>query len=444
MNNSKSPNDSDHGDWMYQLACELFPITRSITGDGVRKTLGILRRELPELEIMEVSSGTPCFDWTVPPEWNIREAYIVGPDGHKFADFRENNLHVMGYSEPVHKKLSLEELNSHLHSLPEQPHAIPYVTSFYKRAWGFCLADDERRQLQPGDYEVVIDSTLDMNGHLTYAELVIPATVDGAREVYLSTYICHPSMANNEISGPVVTTCLARWLRELSERRHTYRIIFVPETIGAIVYLSRMFEHLSASVIAGFNISCVGDDRTYSFLPSRNGKSISDDVAKHVLGYLVDDFDTYSFLDRGSDERQYNAPGIDLPVAAVMRSKFGTYPEYHTSDDNLDFISPKGLQGGYTALQHCLMSLEENRFFKATVLGEPHLAKYDLYPPSRKKGDWKPKDLLNILAYADGKTSLLEIANILDQPIWELAKSAKTLLDISLLQDVSGSTSDET
>ncbi len=232
---------------MHALATELFPICRSITGNGVRRTLEILRRELQALKTFEVPSGTPCFDWVVPPEWNIRDGYILAPDGKKIVDFNSNNLHVVGYSTPVEATLSLDALRPHLYSLPDQPDAIPYVTSYYKERWGFCLTHEQLQGLKPGDYRVKIDSTL-APGSLTYAELVIPGEQE--REVFISTYVCHPSMGNNELSGPVVTTALAKWLQDLPRRRYTYRIVFIPETIGSIVYLSRNLDRLKQCVIA--------------------------------------------------------------------------------------------------------------------------------------------------------------------------------------------------
>lgn len=430
-----APGTSPTGTWMHELATELFPIPRSITGEGVRQTLRILKRELPALELRSVPSGTKCFDWTVPPEWTIRDAYIVDPNGLQFANFKDHNLHVVGYSEPVNLRLSLEQLEPHLHSLPEQPDAIPYVTSYYERNWGFCLRDTERQALQDGEYHVVIDSELNDQGQLDYAELIIPATIDTSSEVLLSTYVCHPSMANNELSGPVVVTALCKWLSQLPERRHNYRIVFVPETIGAITYLSRNLDDLKQNVVAGFNVSCVGDERAYSYLPTRNGGTRSDQIAQHVLRHHVDDYVAYTFQDRGSDERQYNAPGVDLPIASVMRSKFGSYPEYHTSEDDLSFVTPMGLQGGFDLLQLCLICLEANQTYRATVLCEPQLSKYGLYPTARKKGDPKPKDLLNVLAYSDGQTPLLDIAQLLDQPLWELAKAAATLTSVGLLEE---------
>ena len=251
------------GEFMHGLARRLFPICRSLTGNGVRETFSILQECLPTLELTEVSSGTAAFDWTVPDEWNIRSAYVLGPDGKKVIDFSGNNLHVVGYSVPVNKIIPLAELQSHLHSIPELPDAIPYVTSYYHRTWGFCLAHQQRESLVDGDYRVVIDSTL-ASGSLTYGELIIPGATN--KEVLISTYVCHPSMANNELSGPVVATQLAMWLLQQKNLRYTYRFVFVPETIGSIVYISRNLDVLKANVQAGFNVSCVGDDRAYSYL----------------------------------------------------------------------------------------------------------------------------------------------------------------------------------
>ena len=407
------------GQEMHDLARALYPICRSLTGDGVRETLRILQQKLPELAIHEVPSDTRAFDWTVPPEWNIRDAYLLAPDGHKVVDFQRSNLHVVGYSEPVDTKIALSALQAHLYSLPEQPDAIPYVTSYYQRRWGFCLSHREREALQDGIYRAVIDTTL-APGTLTYADLVIPG--ETMKEVFLSTYVCHPSLGNNELSGPVVATYLAQWVRAMPKRRLSYRFVFVPETIGSIVYLSRNLEHLKAHVVAGFNVTCVGDDRTYSYVPSRGGDSWADRVARHVLKHVAPAFRQYSFLDRGSDERQYCAPGVDLPVASVMRSKYGTYPEYHTSLDDLSLITPSGLLGGYSALRRCLEILEIDRCYKGKVLCEPQMGRRGLYSTlGTAQVSEAVRTRMDILAYCDGRHSVLDIAEILDQPVWVLA-----------------------
>ena len=283
MKKNSTKTVGDIGDIMYQWAQDLFPICRSLTGPGVRYTLNYIKDHLPGLRIDSFSSGEKVFDWVIPEEWIIRDAYISNENGERVVDFQINNLHVVGYSEPVDQWFTLDELDEYLYSLPEQPDAIPYVTSYYERRWGFCLSDNQRKKLNAGRYHVVIDSDLAL-GKMNYAELILPGT--SSQEVLLSTYICHPSMANNELSGPVVTTALAKWLMELPERKYTYRIIFVPETIGAIAYISKNLHTLKKNTIAGFQITCVGDDRCYSYLPSRSGDSLSDHAALHVLKNL--------------------------------------------------------------------------------------------------------------------------------------------------------------
>jgi len=400
------------GKEMHELCHELLPICRSITGNGFRQSLDILRKHVPNLKIVEVSTGTKCFDWEVPKEWNIKDAYIVAPNGKKICNFKQSNLHVMGYSTPINKVISLDELQEHLYSLPEQPNAIPYVTSYYKERWGFCMTQNERNQLESGEYKVFIDSEL-KNGSLTYGEVIIQGESD--KEIFLSSYLCHPSMANNELSGPVVTIFLAKWLARLKERKYTYRIIIIPETIGSITYLSRNYKEMKNKVVAGFNVSCIGDERAYSYLPSRQGNTLSDKVAKHVLKHLHPDFITYSFLDRGSDERQYCSPGIDLPVCSMMRTKYGCYPEYHTSLDDLQLVTPAGLLGGYDVLVKSIECLEYNEVLRSTVLCEPQLGKRGLYPTiSTKNSGSQVKDMMNFLAYCDGSLSNIEIADKID------------------------------
>lgn len=423
------------GSEMHAFAAELFPICRSITGDGVRRTLSHIRQHLPDLAVHEVPSGTKAFDWVVPDEWNITSARLTGPDGRVVVDFADHNLHVVGYSEPVDRHLQRDELESHLFSLPELPDAIPYVTSYYRRFWGFCLPHRLRETLPQGEYHVKIESVL-APGHLSYGEVILPGRSD--KEILLSTYICHPSMANNELSGPAVTTWLAKWLMT-QDRHYTYRIVFIPETIGSIVYLSRNAEEMRRKTVAGFNISCVGDERCYSYLPSRQGDSLSDRVARHVLEELAPDYVRYSYLDRGSDERQYCAPGIDLPVCSIMRSKYGCYPEYHSSADDLSLVTPDGLEGSYLALKRCLEILEANRRWRATVLCEPQLGKRGLYPTiSTREGHGSVRTMMNLLAYADGDSDLLAIARIIKADPLECATIAARLASHGLLEDVDG------
>ncbi len=393
---------------MHSWARDLFPICRSLTGNGVRETLSYLSRIIPSMTVHEVPSGTQAFDWTVPNEWNIRGAFIEDENGNRIIDFARNNLHVVGYSTPVDQWMTLAELQPHLHSLPDQPGAIPYVTSYYVERWGFCLAHAQRESLAEGKYRVVIDSTL-APGSLTYGEVLIPGKEE--KEIFLSTYICHPSMANNELSGPVVTTALSRWITASKDRRFSYRIVFIPETIGSIVYISRHLEELKRKIIAGFVVTCVGDDRAYSLLRSRDGNTLADRAAKLTLRKHAPDHVEYSYLDRGSDERQYCSPGVDLPVASIMRTRYNSYPEYHTSLDDLTLVTPTGLEGAFDAYKKTIELIEANFTFNATTPCEPQLGKRGLYPTLSTRGaGYSVRSMTNVLAYADGTRDLVDLA----------------------------------
>lgn len=420
------------GTQMYHWAEDLFPICRSLTGEGVRQTLQYLQHLLPNLQIHEVPSGTSCFDWTVPDEWNIRSAYVANAAGEKIIDFSRNNLHLVGYSEPIDTWVSLAQLQEHLHSLPDQPTAIPYVTSYYKRTWGFCLSHEQRKNLADGQYHVVIDSTL-APGHMTYAELTIPG--QSTDTVLLSTYICHPSMANNELAGPVLQTALAQWILQ-KNRYYTYKLIFVPETIGSIYYLSRHLPQLQKEVKAGFVLSCCGDNNKYSYLPSRCGNTLSDRVLLHVLEQHHPYFTRYTFLDRASDERQYQSPGVDLPVIPFSRSLYRHFPEYHTSLDDMRFISPEGLQNSYNTVQLCLQILEANRVYYNTCLCEPQLGKRDLYPTTSIKGGYDDTVdiIINFLVYCDGQHDLLDIAKLIDVPAERCIPIVQKLVEKGVLR----------
>lgn len=422
------------GDEMYVLAKELFPICRSLTGDGVRRTLAILRRELPDMTIHEIPSGTQVFDWTVPKEWAIRQAYIEDEDGRRIIDYRDLNLYVMGYSEPVDRWVDLEELKQHIYVQKGQPDAVPYVTSYYVPRYGFCMSERQRDSLPSGQYHMVIDSEL-FDGNLTYGELVIPGKEE--KEILISTYVCHPSMANNELSGPVLATALAKKIAAQADRKYTYRFLWIPETIGSITYLSMHLDHMKKHTIAGFVLSCVGDDRTYSYVPSRDGNTLADRAARNILSFHYPEYKRYSYLNRGSDERQYNAPGVDLPVCVVCRSKYGEYPEYHTSLDDLNLISPKGLQGAYEVYEAILNAIEYNAFYRIKCLCEPQLGKRGMYPNVSQKGSYDAvKSMVDFIAYADGKRDLIDISNTIQVPVSHLIPVIIKLTEADLLETV--------
>ena len=423
------------GEEMYELAGDIFPICRSITGSGVRKTLKILENYIKldnlQFNIHEIPSGTKVFDWTIPKEWVIREAFIEDKKGNKIIDMKENNLHVMGYSSPVDKWVSLNELKQFVYTQPDQPKVIPYVTSYYKERYGFCMSYEQLSSLIDDDYHIYIDSEL-IDGSLTYAEVILPG--DSDEELMMTSYTCHPSMANNECSGPVVLVALMRYVKNMKKQRYTYRFVLNPETIGSITYLSKNFNYLKKHLIAGIVLSCVGDDRDYSIIESRYADTLADKSLKCVLASKKR-YTTHSFLHRGSDERQYNAPGIELPVVGFSRTKYGEYPEYHTSADNMGLISPSGLQGSYETLVQWINCMENNKKYKMTVLGEPQLGKRGLYPTISQKGNYNEiTAMMDFITYSDGKNDLFDISKRIGVPPFELIPIVQKLADNDLIR----------
>jgi aminopeptidase-like protein len=417
---------------LHALATDLFPINRSLTGPGFRKTLDILEQTTGPMERHEFASGEPVHDWTIPNEWTLRDAWVKGPDGAKVIDFSRSNLHVVGYSTPVHEVMPVAELQKHLHSDPDLPDAIPYRTSYYKEAWGFCLPHVERAALPEGDYEVCIDADL-APGHVVVGEVVVEGTDPTAGEILLSTYCCHPSMANNELSGPVIVAHLARALAERGPRR-THRFLFLPETIGSIAYLSRFGERLKERLVAGYVVTCAGDPGRLHYKRSRRGDTIADRAAESILAGL--DHAILDFFPTGSDERQFCSPGYDLPVGSLMRTPYGRYREYHTSLDDLSLITADALEGSFVTYLEILDALEATEVYAATApYGEPQLGRRGLYPqmggPSH--GERSLHDMLWLLNLCDGTVELDRIAARIERPVDELRPAARRLVEAGLL-----------
>ena len=428
-------DDGAIGDRIYALAAGIFPICRSITGDGVRRTLAHLARHLP-LEVHEVPTGTQVFDWSIPPEWTIRDAYIKNAAGERIVDFRTSNLHVLGYSRPVHAKLPLEALKQHVFTLPDQPDLIPYRTSYYAERWGFCMAHRQLAALPDGVYEVLIDASLE-DGSLTYGEYLHRG--ETAEEVLLSAHVCHPSLANDNCSGLALLTHLAAGLTPL-RTRYSYRFLFAPGTIGALAWLARN-EHRVARIRHGLVVSCVGDGGGPTYKKSRRGDAFIDRAMAHVLQHAAPAPTILDFFPYGYDERQYCSPGFDLPVGLFQRSQFGTFPEYHTSADNLDFIRPEHLASSYRMIAALLEVLEHDwRPLSTAPKGEAQLGRRGLY--SALGGDpeaaAKSMAFLWILNLSDGRHSLLDIAERAKLPFGAVADAARLLEESGLLVEGAG------
>jgi aminopeptidase-like protein len=432
----KELEQRDHasvGEELHRFAAELYPICRSITGDGIRQTLARIHQRLP-LRIAEVPTGTEVFDWTVPREWNIRDGYIKDSSGRRVVDFQQNNLHVLNYSTPVRATMPLRELKPHLFTLPDHPDWIPYRTSYYKETWGFCMAHNQMVALADGDYEVSIDSTL-ANGYLTYAECYLPGR--STDEVLISTHACHPSLANDNLSGLVVATALAELLagRDL---RYSYRFLFVPGTIGAITWLARNRETVGR-IRHGLVLTGIGDAGTFHYKKSRRGDAEIDQAMAHVLRHYGKSSKILEFSPYGYDERQYCSPGFNLPVGCLMRSVWGTFPEYHTSADNLDFIRPGQLGASLRLCGALLDVLEGNRCYKnLSPFCEPQLGKRNLYRSSGGEAIGAEINArLWVLNFSDGDHSLLDIAERSGLPFATICDAAELLHQNGLLATAS-------
>ncbi|WP_088343643.1 MULTISPECIES: DUF4910 domain-containing protein [Rhodomicrobium] len=418
------------GGEIYALAAELYPICRSITGDGVRRTLGILGRHL-DLTVHEVPSGTPVFDWTVPREWNIRDAYIANAAGERVVDFRAHSLHVLNYSVPVRRTMPLAELKAHIHTLPDQPELIPYRTSYYAERWGFCMSHNALAALPDGMYEAVIDAAL-TDGHLSYGEYLHRGERED--EFLLSAHICHPSLANDNCSGLALLALLAKHLAG-RKTRLSYRFLFAPGTIGAITWLARN-EAQAHRIKHGLTVSCVGDGGGPTYKKSRRGNAMIDRAMSHVLRHAAPAPDIIDFFPYGYDERQYCSPGFNLPVGMFQRSQFGTFPEYHTSADNLDFIRPEHLAASFAMITAAIDIVEhDGRYLNLSPKCEPQLGRRGLYGAIGGDKDAAAKNMamLWVLNLSDGEHSLLDIAERAGLPFAVVLATARLLEEHGLL-----------
>ncbi len=420
-------------DEIEELFDRLWPLLRSLTGPGVRATHDILAGLMP-LERHEIPSGTRCFDWTVPPEWRPHRAYLLDPEGHKVLDLAENNLHLLNYSTPFRGSLSLEELREHLYSLPRLPEAIPYVTSYYHRTWGFCLPHRKLVSLKPGTYRVVIDTEL-VEGSLTLSDCLLPGA--SSREVLLTSYTCHPSLANNELGGMIVLAFLYRRLAQLSRRRYTYRFVLGPETLGSLLYLQEHGEYLRHHLVAGYVLQCLATDHPFHYKCSRPGRSLGDRAARHALAESGRPHRLLDWAPVGGDERQYGSPGFNLPVGSLMRLMYGEYPEYHTSLDDKSLVSMAAIRESIDAVWDILLCLEDNARYQAAVTrGEPMFSKYGLFPSHSwpdQDYDWQ-RALMWIVNLSDGEHDLMEISRRSRLPLARLRAAAELLVDKGLLE----------
>ena len=420
---------------MYKWCEDLFPICRSITGPGIKKTLNYFEKINPDFKRIKFKSRSQVFDWKIPDEWHIDDAYIQHESGIKFAEFKKNNLHLVNYSMSVDKILTLNQLKKKIYTNKNLKNAIPYVTSYYKKSWGFCMKYSEYTKLPKGNYKVYVSSKF-KKGNLDLSHALIKG--ETKKEIFFSSYVCHPSMANNELSGPVVLNALLSYIKKnFKKTKFSYRFVLLPETIGSIAYLSKYKKMLQNNVFAGYVLSCLGDDGNFSIVNGPNETCKSSRFLKKILEKY--DFKNYNFLERGSDERQYCSPNINLPVTLFCRSKFDRYKEYHSSLDNLNLISQKNLQGSLDILIKLIHFFENSTFPKNKAICEPRLSKRGLYP-TISKFDSKnvlPKKLqlrTNFLAYANGEMTSLEIANKINQKFEDVKKEEKILINKKIVE----------
>lgn len=420
----------------YKIGKEnLFPLCRSITGQGTLKTLKIIKKSFNNLKIFKIKSGTKVFDWKIPDEWNIKDAYVLDKFKKKIINFKNNNLHILNYSKKYDGYVSKSSLVRHLFSSKDRPSAIPYVTSYYKKRWGFCISENQKKNIKNRYFKndkffVKIDSSHDKKGYLKFGELILRGK--SKKEILISTYICHPSMANNELSGPIVAQSLIKFF-EKKKLNKTLRFLFIPETIGSIAYIFHNYKNLKDNVIGGYNLTCIGDDRMHSCILSKYGNTVADKCLIKAYKELKIKYKKYSFLERGSDERQYNSPIIELPIASIFRSMYRTYPEYHTSDDDFNLVTLEGLKGGFRVAKKAIKFLDKIIIPKTKVICEPNLGKRGLYPTLGKpRMNSGPKKILDFLQYSDGKNDLIEISRIIKVS----TKKAYSIYQILLKKDL--------
>lgn len=415
---------------------QLFPLNRSLTGEGVRESLRILQPHIA-LNVHEKPSGSQVFDWTIPAEYNVQEAYITTPHGERICDFATNNLHLMGYSQPYEGEMSLDALKPHLHTLPQQPDAIPYITSYYAPRWGFCISQNQLDALPTdGIYTIKIKTTHNPKGSLTFADAVLQGETD--EEIFFSTYICHPSMASNELSGVLVATQLYQLLAAMPKRRYTYRFAFVPETIGAINYLHQHGEHLKNKLVAGYVITCVGNEAPFTYKQARTENCAANQIAAHILAHKHPNYHSIRpFFPFGSDERQYCSPAFNLPVGSLMRTMYGEYAEYHTSLDNKAFVRFEAMhQTAQTYYDICKAHELNQNFYSQNPHCEPQLGKRNLYNSlsTKQQTTSTNQTMMWLLAYADGKNSLLHIAQKANMCILDFEETIQLLIENQLIK----------